>query len=287
MSGGKGKGGEGKGGKGKGGKGKGGKGKGGKGKSYKSTKSGKGKGGMSGGKGKGGEGKGGKGMGGKGKGGGERYGGEMTNGDGKRGVEGKGTSGATEPVPTASVPTMPYDQTNSPKPIVPVPTTPAPVTPLPPDVQNNVVTCVSVIDENDGKPVDTAWLAFRTRYPDRPFCLLHPPTNVGSPLSIPATFNNDTANVYAAVTRDASDVDPATRSDWFTICNLADSRARGLTNVVLFVDNSGSLKTAAVQNAHDAFQANVVAVGMQVVSAVYNDQEDYINPCFATSLVGI
>jgi hypothetical protein len=213
---------------------------------------------MSGGKGgngKGGKGKGGKGKGGKGKG-----------GKGKGGI-GKGGKGKGGTIATSK---------------------PGPVTPLPLEEQNNLVTCVSVIDENTEKAVvDADWLAFRARYPDRPFCLLQPRPNPDGDLTLPATFDNDKYNVYANVTRDGLDVDPATRSDWFTICNLADSRARGLTNVVLFVDNSGSMRTSSVQNAHDAFRANVTAAGMQVVNAVYNLLEDYVDPCFNTSLVGI
>lgn len=182
---------------------------------------------------------------------------------------------------------------HSPRPPVPTPIVPiyykpvvAPtVKPLPIEVQNNQVTCVSVIDENDRRAVDAAWLQFRNRYPDRPFCLLRAPSSTG--LSVPTNFTNDpTKNILANVTRDAQDRDPITQSVWFSICNLARSRAQGLSNVVLFVDNSGSMTTATVQNAHDAFQSAVVANGMEVVAAVYNNREDYINPCFATSLVG-
>jgi hypothetical protein len=260
MSGGKGKGGEGKSGKEMSGKGKGGKGKG---------KGGKGKGG----KGKGGKGKGGKGKGGKGK--------------GDTAPNGQANSPKpSAPVPTPTPVTVLPPQTNSPKPTTPVPTTPAPVIPLPLEEQNNLVTCVSVIDENNGNDqlVDADWLAFRARYPDRPFCLLRPPNTL--PLSKPSTFDNDKANIFANVTRDGLDADPATRSDWFTLCKMADSRARGLTNVVLYVDNSGSMYTFSVKNAHDAFQAAVVAAGMQVVKTDYKGHENYILPCNGTSLVG-
>lgn len=163
--------------------------------------------------------------------------------------------------------------------------------PLPIEQQDIQVTCVAVIDENGdsaaGRNVETKWAQFRTAYPSRPFCLLRPPTatTLGTlTLTLPQGFPT-ASDVFSAVTRDGEDTDPATRSDWFNLCNLSSSRARGLTNVVLFGDNSGSLRTSNVQNAHDEFQAAVVANGMQVVDAQYNDDEDYIEPCLATSLL--
>lgn len=162
---------------------------------------------------------------------------------------------------------------------------PSPVAPLPIEDQDTEVTCVAIIDENDGsdRNVETEWTEFRNTYPSRPFCLLRAPYP-SLRLTLPQGFPTS-SDIFANVTRDADDVDPATRSNWFNLCNLAGSRARGLTNVVLFVDNSGSMTTGSVQNAHDDFQAAVIANGMQVVDAVYNNQENYILPCLSTSLL--
>lgn len=167
-----------------------------------------------------------------------------------------------------------------------VPQTSPPTLPptLPPAQQNEQVTCVSVIDENDGKNVNTRWAELKEKFPDRPFCLLQP-VPAQSRLSIPDRFEDSPpVNIFAEVTRQAEDDDLSTRSDWFDLCDLAGSKARGLTSVVLFIDNSGSLVTRHVQGALDDFRAKVTANGMEVVSAVENRSENYIDPCILTDL---
>jgi hypothetical protein len=152
--------------------------------------------------------------------------------------------------------------------------------------QDQLVTCVSVIDENDRKDVDAPYEELRERYPNRSFCLLQPDDVWGSrsgDLSIPLEFFNSTLNIFSNVTRDNEDSTNA--SDWYAICNLEQGRLQGITNVVLFVDNSGSMTNSTVQNALSRFVTRVNERGMTVVNAVYNDGEDYIDPCLLTSLV--
>lgn len=139
--------------------------------------------------------------------------------------------------------------------------------------QNALVTCVMVIDENDADSfVDSAWQNFRNRFPSRPFCLLQPGEFSG-PLSIPADFSQ-TDSTYSRVTRDADD--RTNPSDWFSICGLESQKQNGITNVVLFVDNSGSMTTATVQTAFDLFQDQTARNGFRIVSEVTNNNEDYI-----------
>ena len=186
------------------------------------------------------------------------------------------------PPPTPSAPTPvpppPPTPTSAPTPVPPP--TPFPTRPL--DAQDDIVTCISVIDENNGRAVDADFEAFRAAFPDRPFCLLRPVPTFDE-LSLPSTFNDDPINTFSETTRDAADVtDPA---DWYDICNLEAGKAQGITNVVLFVDNSGSLVTADVQTAFDLFAERVAENGFNIVAGVENSLEDYIQPCFGTSLV--
>ena len=155
---------------------------------------------------------------------------------------------------------------------------------LPPEEQDKLVTCISVIDENDNKNVEDDWNELRVKFPDRPFCLLRPiPPGAGGGLSFPTTFFTDPRNIFANVTRDSADV--SNPSDWYNICNLDAGKPQGLTRVVLFVDNSGSTTTSSVQNAFDLFAQRVVENGFQIVTAVENFLEDYIDPCLLTSVL--
>ena len=160
---------------------------------------------------------------------------------------------------------------------------PALTTPFPTrsiEAQDELVTCISVIDENDSKNVENDWNDLREKFPDRPFCLLQPGASGG--LSFPSTYFDDPRNIFSNVTRDSQDA--TNPSDWYNICNLNAGKLQGLTNVVLFVDNSGSMTTASVQNAFDLFALRVAENGFKIVTAVYNRNEDYIDPCLMTSL---
>jgi hypothetical protein len=152
--------------------------------------------------------------------------------------------------------------------------------------QDELVTCVSVIDENDSKDVNRPYEDLRAKYPNRTLCLLQPDDAAVSrtgKLSFPSDFFNSTLNIFSKVTRDFEDSNNT--SDWYAICDLEDGRLQGISNVVLFVDNSGSMRNSTVQNALSRFVTQVNERGMRVINAVYNNNEDYISPCLLTDLV--
>jgi len=192
-------------------------------------------------------------------------------------------SDAPSALPSASPSATPTATTHSDIPSIQPSKKPSQSTPFPTrsiEAQDELVTCISVIDENDSKNVETDWNDLREKFPDRPFCLLQPGAPGG--LSFPSTYFDDPRNIFSNVTRDSQDVTNV--SDWYNICNLNAGKPQGLTNVVLFVDNSGSMTTASVQNAFDLFAVRVAENGFKIVTAVYNDREDYIDPCLMTSL---
>ena len=103
------------------------------------------------------------------------------------------------------------------------------------ETQNQIVTCISVIDESGGQPnnFDVKWDDLRTVYPDRPFCLLQPQYPDGTPtndtLDIPPQFYNESLSIYEPVSRNAQDA--SNRSDWYNICGLAEQRQKGINRV--------------------------------------------------------
>jgi hypothetical protein len=133
-----------------------------------------------------------------------------------------------------------------------------------------------VIDESSNFfdfEIDEKWANFRTKYPDRPFCLLQPQDPiVGIPyLHIPAGFSRKTT--FSVVRRD--DVNPAGPSDWASICGITS--ATGIDFVALFVDNSGSMYTSTVQESYDKFIDDLSALGLDFCT-VENGSEDWITP---------
>eukprot|EP00934_Nitzschia_sp_Nitz4_P005660 Nitzschia sp. Nitz4//scaffold16_size188269//44991//45761//NITZ4_001781-RA/size188269-processed-gene-0.7-mRNA-1//1//CDS//3329538487//5650//frame0 len=154
--------------------------------------------------------------------------------------------------------------------------------PLDIEVQNDLVTCISVIDENDGHTPTTQWSDFREAFPERPVCILRPVPQPYYDLGIPTDFFDDTLNIFAEVTREGEDASDT--SDWFDICEIDASRQAGITNVILFVDDSGSMRVSHVRNALDLFLERVTASGMVIIDAVYNSNEDFISPCHQTVL---
>jgi len=136
-----------------------------------------------------------------------------------------------------------------------------------------------VIDESSlsASFLASQWSSFRSAYPDRPFCLLQPAAGCcGSNLNIPADFSSDSKTIYAAVNRD--DGVEADRSDWFSACSLGTLRAQGITNVAIFIDNSGSMTTASVQASYNFLLQEMSSNGLQLVSGITNSAEDWIGP---------
>ena len=55
-------------------------------------------------------------------------------------------------------------------------------------------------------------------------------------------------------------------------------RASGLTAVAFFVDISGSLTLSQVKNSHDEFKLALERAGLELLDAVYNEDENWIVP---------
>ena len=155
---------------------------------------------------------------------------------------------------------------------------------------NRLITCVSIIDESDTpwNPesfFQNKWETFRELYPDRPFCLLQPNTgssggnmygNPGDAISVPDDFYEDDNTIFRAVKRDEGDSDVV--SDWFEICDLAGLREEGVSRVAFFIDESGSMDRSVVQASFDLFAEKMENAGIETVGAIYNSDEDWIEP---------
>jgi hypothetical protein len=160
-----------------------------------------------------------------------------------------------------------------------VPPTPSPQVSTPPFPSGTNIVCVAVIDEASSPParvLESDWITFRKAYPDRPFCLLQPDPNPRSDLKIPPEFLTDPNIIYAHVNRDLGN--PANSSDWYSICRLGELQNRGFTEVVLFVDNSGSLVTIDVQASYEQFQSDVHANGYTLLAILETTLENYFLP---------
>jgi len=120
-----------------------------------------------------------------------------------------------EPTPATPTPQRVVPPTPPPTVEPTVPPTPAPTLSL--DDQNELINCIAVIDEADGRSFDERWIQFRSQFPNRPFCLLQPnlPGNnpPGSQLSRPASWANDSSTIYSPVRRDRGLA--ANVSDWY------------------------------------------------------------------------
>lgn len=151
---------------------------------------------------------------------------------------------------------------------------------------NQKIVVVSVIDEAIGYPHITtaetlklAWDDFRATYPDRPFCLLQPRGRIKRDLQAPEAFWDEVdagTSIFSKVDRDNGDV--SERDNWFQICNLEGLRQSGVTAVALFVDNSGSLSGTQIQASIDFFMERVEANNMELLDAIYNGDENWIQP---------
>lgn len=134
--------------------------------------------------------------------------------------------------------------------------------------------CIAVIDETDnvGNATLTAsWNSFRSQYPSRPFFLLVPFDGINRPF-VPAAMQADQLTTVVDVVRDNGS---GVGSNWYSICQL-DAAYAG-ANIFLFIDVSGSMTIATVQNSYNTFKATVEASDA-VVKSVTSTNENYIDP---------
>lgn len=139
----------------------------------------------------------------------------------------------------------------------------------------DLTTCISVIDEADdsGSVTDfyNRWVAFRNRFPYRPFYLLCANSSSAA-LNIPSNFTADPNAFVILVNRCGNNT--GLRNDWFAQCNLGAALAG--TRVLLSVDNSGSMTTSTVQASYDYFKSRIAASTLKLTE-VTNPGEDWIS----------
>jgi len=146
---------------------------------------------------------------------------------------------------------------------------------------NDFLTCISVIDEVSvaNFQITSSWESFRTQYANRSFCLLDVPSTLSNDIIFrPPSFYTDPLTTYSVVNRDNGNINLS--SDWFDICGLDDLKAKGITRVALFIDNSGSMTTSNVQASFNLFQQRLVEEGITFVDGIYNNNEQWIEPFF-------
>ena len=135
--------------------------------------------------------------------------------------------------------------------------------------QRDFVICIAVIDENDNDPTVTdRWISFRETYPDRPFYLLQPVPSSG--LSIPSSqWGDEYLAYYQTVCRESC------TSDWFIAAELNGANKKA--NVILFIDESGSMNINTVMPSYNLFKSKCINDNLKVKTVV-NTAEDYITP---------
>lgn len=162
-------------------------------------------------------------------------------------------------------------------------------------VDSRNVTCIAVIDENQGNGtpaaiqarIDAQWVDFRERFPRRRFHVIQPIYwQIGE--GAWETAPSEPKIVYVPSAPDSRFTGPHyvkrdsgylhAREDWYAICNL--DRLPSGSPVVLFVDTSGSMTLNTVRASYDFFVSRCAARGISVIP-VYNDNEDYIAPFYA------
>eukprot|EP00977_Amphora_coffeiformis_P017970 scaffold6061_cov156-Amphora_coffeaeformis.AAC.8 len=155
------------------------------------------------------------------------------------------------------------------------------------ETQNQLVTCIAVIDETAGFPprstLESLWTQLRAEFPKRPFCLLQPYRGDALVVYAPPALLSDPATIFVNVTRDENNASLA--SDWYEICDIETSKKNGLSRVALFVDNSGSMTTSTVQASFDLFLQRLAENNLVDIEGVYNNNQDYISPCLTTSVL--
>lgn len=151
-----------------------------------------------------------------------------------------------------------------------------------------IVPCLALIDENDGQTqaaLDTDWTNFRNAWPDRPFHLLHVKNGAGTgwdTIKTPTGAVQGTDYFYYQIERDPTTplTDYSGTYDWFTLTGV-NALSSGST-IALFIDDSGSMNVADVQDQLDEFEADCTAAGVTIIR-LYNGDEEYVAP-FITEL---
>lgn len=138
---------------------------------------------------------------------------------------------------------------------------------------------IAVIDEAStptAVTIQTGWNSYVANNPRDRFFLLQPtPTALnGSNLKVPPNFTTTLGVGPVAVARDNGVV--ASRSDWFTLCNLANY-PRG-TRISLSIDNSGSMTTASVSASYGFFLERCAVAGFTVTLLNMGLGENWIAP---------
>jgi hypothetical protein len=154
--------------------------------------------------------------------------------------------------------------------------------------QNDLRPCIGVIDESsqENSYVDAKWTEFRATYPDRPFCLLQPissdwgDSSDGYGLYLPPLFLNDTSARHFNITREDQEFPLIPRpplADWFTLCGIGAYAATGISFVGLYIDTSGSMTEATVENMTATFIQKLNQSGL-AYKTLFNPDEDWILP---------
>ena len=150
--------------------------------------------------------------------------------------------------------------------------------------------CIAVIDESDGVDqtiINSDWDSFRSTWPNRTFRIFQVRRQDGgfSGLKLPTSTNYPVNYNINQIDRDARSV-----SNWFNAANLGDYVAG--TTVTIWIDSTGSMTVADVQQQYDLFLADCAAAGINVEFADSSlnsdngiDGERYIWP-FITNLIG-
>ena len=150
--------------------------------------------------------------------------------------------------------------------------------------------CITVIDESDEVEQSTLnadWDAFRSTWPSRFFKILQVRRQDGgfTGLKIPTSTNYPLDYNITQIDRDARSV-----VNWFEMSGLSNYAAG--TTVTLWIDDSGSMTLADVQQQYDLFVADCAAAGINIefrTSSLNTEnginQERYIWP-FIEKLTG-
>lgn len=144
------------------------------------------------------------------------------------------------------------------------------------------------------------WGKFRNEFPDRPFCLLQPfyfidgidedqfledypqgMTEESDALRVPDSFLNDRRTSYHKVYRDSGKIEY--RDDWYDLCDMEDLVNRGVDQVALFVDKSGSMELDTVRASYDWFVDQLDRKNVDVAYGVMSDaeSEDWVRPFYS------